>query len=232
MTNNGTNNGTNHGLILLAIGALSGLPVIGCAAEEQDDAKPVATDAGARRAMPAEAVLELAPPERGAQVATVGREIPAGADEEWCEVVELPGDAEQTFFVGRTELAMTPFSHHIIVSIAPEGSTSLDDAELGAPERCLGAHRYGNDLVTLAASARPYDERVLPEGIGFVVRGRQRLVFDYHALNTSPDPVLAAHELNLHFVERIERPARTFGFYNQYIEIPAHTSRAFADQSC
>jgi hypothetical protein len=125
---------------------------------------------------------------------------------------------------------MTPFSHHLIVSMAPEGSRSLDDAAIGSPEPCLGAHLYGQDLVTLAASAKPYSEQVLPDGIGSVLRGGQRLVFDYHALNTSEEPVLVAHKLNLHFIERIDKPARIFGFYNQYIAIPAHTSRSFEDE--
>jgi hypothetical protein len=220
----------DHGLALVALALSCGRLLIACAERDPDDAQRTERDAAARAVAPAAIGLDLELPEHGAQVRTIGREIPAGADQEWCEVVELPGDADQTFFVGRTELAMTPFSHHVIVSIAPAGSTSLDDAELGAPEPCLGAHLYGDDLVTLAASALPYSERVLPDGIGHVVRGGQRLAFDYHALNTSGAPVRAAHKLNLHFVDRIEKPARTFGFYNQYIEIPAHTSRSFADE--
>jgi hypothetical protein len=201
----------------------------GCAGGASHDELESA-DASSPRGAAAHDALELARPNDGVQLATRGREIPAGADQEWCEVIALPGDSARTYFVGRTELAMTPFSHHIIVSMAPPDSDSLDDVELGSPERCLGAHEYGTDLTTLAGSALPYTEMRLPDGIGFALRGGQRLLFDYHALNVSDQPIRAAHKLNLHFVDMIKKPARTFGFYNQYVDIPAHTSRAFADQ--
>jgi hypothetical protein len=172
----------------------------------------------------------LSAPAHGMQVQTAGRTIPSGADEEWCEVVELPGDPADTYFIGRTELAMAPFSHHLIVSYAPEGSARLAQAPLGAPVACDGAHVFGSNLVTLAASAETYVSNQLPPGVGYVVRGGQRLVFDYHALNTSNAPVPAAHRLNLHRIDRIEKQAQLFGFYNQYIEIPPHASRSFTDE--
>ena len=100
--------------------------------------------------------VDLPAPEYGVQVQTVGRVIPPGADEEWCEVVELPGDPADTFFIGRTEVAMAPFSHHLIISFAPEGSARLDQAALGTPVECSGAHIFGTGLVTLAASATTY----------------------------------------------------------------------------
>jgi hypothetical protein len=172
--------------------------------------------------------VELAPPAYGMQVQTVGRVIPPGSDEEWCEVVELPGDPDDSYFIGQIEVAMAPFSHHLIVSFAPDGSARLDQAALGTPVQCSGAHLFGTGLVTLAASAKTYASSDLPAGIGQVLHGGQRLVFDYHALNTSDAPVPTAHRLNLHRVDRIEKRARLFGFYNQYIEIPPHSSRSFA----
>jgi hypothetical protein len=176
--------------------------------------------------------VELSPPSYGLQVQTKGRQIPPGADEEWCEVVELSGDASDTYLVGRTEVAMAPYSHHLIVSVAPSGSSARLDAEpLGVPVRCSGAHQFGSDLVTLTGASNPYFTDSMPAGIGHVLHGGQRLLFDYHALNTSADPVPAAHRLNLHRVESIEKEARTFGFYNQYIEIPPHSARSFTD-SC
>ena len=173
--------------------------------------------------------VDLPVPEHGLHLQTVGRSIPAGADEEWCEVVELPGDPSETYFIGRTEIAMAPFSHHLIISFAPEGSARLDEAALGSPVPCAGAHAFGNNLVTLAGAAKPYVDSKLPPGIGHVLRGGQRLVFDYHALNTTTAPVPAAHRLNLHRVDHIEKRARIFGFYNQYIEIPPRSTRSFVD---
>ena len=66
--------------------------------------------------------------------------------------------------------------------------------------------------------------------MGHVFHGGQRVVFDYHALNTSGAPVPAAHRLNLHRVDQIDKQARLFGFYNQYIEIPPRSSRSFVDE--
>jgi len=175
--------------------------------------------------------VELARPSYGLQVQTTGRQIPPGADEEWCEVVELPGDSSDTYFVGRTEIAMAPYSHHLIISVAPGGSARLDEEPLGVPVQCSGAHQFGANLVTLTGASSPYFTDSMPEGIGHVMHGGQRLLFDYHALNTSTAAVPAAHRLNLHQVESIEKEARTFGFYNQYIEIPPHSSRSFTD-SC
>jgi hypothetical protein len=201
--------------------------VLSCAQGEQLDttADPALTDAST-----IDDALSLEKPERGVQVATVGREIQPGEDEEWCEIVELPGDDDDEYFVAKTEVAMTPYSHHLIISIAPAGSDSLVDLPLHEPMRCAGAHELGADLTNLAGSAKPYTESVMPDGIGFTLRGGQRLVFNYHAFNTSEDPIRSQHRLNLHFVDSIEKPARNFGFYNQYIQIPAGEERAFADE--
>lgn len=182
------------------------------------------------RAKPRAPRVRLERPERGAQLVTKGRTIAAGADEEWCEVLEVPGDAGDTFFVGRTELAMTPFSHHLIVDVAPAGSDSLREVELGVPERCAGTHRYGNDLVSLAASSQPYVSNAYPPGIGLAVRGGQRVVFDYHTLNTGDEPIAVQHRLNLHYVDAIEKPARTFGFYNQRIAVAPHAQASFSEE--
>jgi Copper type II ascorbate-dependent monooxygenase, C-terminal domain len=173
--------------------------------------------------------VDLAPPQYGVQVQTVGRMIPAGADEEWCEVVALPGDPAETYLIGRIEVAMAPFSHHLIVSMATEDAPELDRAPLGTPVQCNGAHGFGAGLVTLAASAKTYIVDELPPGVGHAVHGGQRLVFDYHALNSSTAPVPAAHRLNLHRVDHIDKTAQRFGFYNQYIEIPPRSTRSFSD---
>jgi hypothetical protein len=173
--------------------------------------------------------VDLQAPAYGLQVQTAGRTIAPGADEEWCEVVKLPGDPSETYFIGRTEIAMAPFSHHVVISFALDGSARLDEVALESPVPCAGVHAFGNNLVTLAATSETYSSSELPPGVGHVLHGGQRLLFDYHALNTSTAPVPAAHRLNLHQVDRIEKRAQVFGFYNQYIEIPPHSTRSFAD---
>jgi hypothetical protein len=142
----------------------------------------------------------------------------------------LPGSARDTFFVGRMELAMTRFSHHLIVSIAPQDSSSLLGVEPGIPEVCDGAHRYGTDLLPFAGSSRLYQDHAYPDGIGVAVRGGQRLLFNYHVFNTGEVAYAVQHWFNLHFVDAIEKPARLFGFYNVYIAIPPGTTPTFGDE--
>jgi hypothetical protein len=176
---------------------------------------------------------ELQPPEQGVQLQTVGREIPAGADEEWCEVAELPGEPDDVYYVGRAELAMARFSHHLIVSVATgaQGDSPRLRAEpLGTPVRCPGSMIYGNDLSVLTTSSVPHSSDELPPGIGHVLHGGQRVVFDYHVRNASDEAVRTAHRLNLHTSDHIEKQARYFGFYNQYLVIPPHSARSFTDE--
>src|SRR3954463_9703017 len=106
-----------HGLAVVWLCQIA----LGCGS---DAARQPALRAAADSGTGADA-LDLPVPGDGFQVATLGHEVPAGADQEWCEVVALPGAIGQTYYVGRTELAMTPFSHHLIVSVAPPGSHSL-----------------------------------------------------------------------------------------------------------
>jgi hypothetical protein len=198
----------------LATGAL------GCSSE----------DGGEQPASPGD-VLDLAAPANGVQLRTQGTMIAASADQEWCEVVEIPGEPGKEYFIGRTEVQMTEYSHHLIINMAAEGTTALEDAQVGAPVPCVGAQQiFGSDLVSLGGSVRPYSESSYPPGIGQVVRGGQKLVFNYHYLNTTDKAVPAKHRFNLHFIDAIEKPARQFGFYLQYLNIPPRGTASFVDE--
>lgn len=202
---------------------------LGCGADDIAESEAERGDAAAP-SHSQEPLVKLEPPDQGVQLVTNGLRIGAGADEEWCEVVVLPGSASETFFVGRTELAMTRFSHHLLVSIAPHDSPSLLGVEPGIPEVCSGTHHYGNDLLPIAGSSRPYQDHTYPDGVGVEVRGGQRLLFNYHVFNTGDVSYAVQHRLNLHFVDEVDKRARVFGFYNQYIEIPPQTARSFGDE--
>src|SRR5688500_8333075 len=97
---------------LLATGAL------GCSSD----------DGGEQQESPRE-VLDLAAPSNGVQIRTQGTTIAASSDQEWCEVVEIPGEPGKEYYVGRTEVQMTEFSHHLIINMAAEGTIALDDAQ-------------------------------------------------------------------------------------------------------
>ena len=60
--------------------------------------------------------LCLAEPDHGFQIRSVGTTIEPGEDVEFCEAVLLPGGPDDVYYVSRFEVAMTEFSHHLIVS--------------------------------------------------------------------------------------------------------------------
>src|SRR5437899_1431367 len=77
-----------------------------------------------------EGQLCLAAPSPGFQLQSIGDMIQPGQDVEYCEVVQLPAAGESTpsnpngdlFYVNRFEVAMTSYSHHLIVAAAISGS--------------------------------------------------------------------------------------------------------------
>ncbi len=62
----------------------------------------------------------------------------------------------------------------------------------------------------------PITQLQLPEGVGRIYYGGQRVVVDYHYFNPTPDPIPARHAINLHQVEEqdVQHVAQTWGFYN------------------
>jgi hypothetical protein len=165
--------------------------------------------------------LCLPEPEAGIQMRSVGELIAPGEDVEYCEVVVLPGDASTEYYVKRFEVQMTTFSHHLIVSAAVVGSDTEAAAKPGTKKKCIGARTYGGELVPVTGSQQAYNSESYPDGVGRLYHGGQRLIFDYHYLNTSSEPIQAAAAVNFHTVpaSQVERIARSFGFYNLSNEI-------------
>jgi hypothetical protein len=172
----------------------------------------------------------LPPPENGFQVRSVGTTILPGQDVEYCEVVQLPGTPDQTYYVNRFESAMTLGSHHLIVeAIVPDSSTEAG-ASPGDRKTCVSARQaYGNDLVPVTGQQLPYHEESYPEGVGRVYRGGQLIVFDYHYFNASDAPLQARAAVNFHTVDasRVERIVQSFGFFNFFISTPPGETRDF-----
>lgn len=167
--------------------------------------------------------LELAEPERGIQVRTVGTMIESGTDVEYCEVVQLPGTPDDIYYVNGFELAMSPLSHHLIVTALEPGSPGDQQAQVGDRTDCIGAEfLYGHGSVRdVFGSQQPFHEQFFPEGVGKTLRGGQKLVFDYHYFNPTEDAVPARAALNLHVVDSIEREAYSFSFNKMSFSIPA-----------
>ncbi len=174
--------------------------------------------------------LCLEPPAVGVQVRSLGETIAAGEDVEYCEIVALPGTADDVYYVNRFESKMTGSSHHLIVTAIPVGSTADQNLEVGYKQKCTGAREVaGEDRLPVTGSQQPYHEEAYPPGVGRVFYGGQKLVFDYHYLNTTDAPILAQAVVNMHTTDEanVEHIARSFGFYNLGINTPPGETASF-----
>lgn len=193
------------------------------------DASDSASDgAPADGSAPYELLLEA--PARGFQVRTVGTEVEAGDDVEWCEVVVVPGTSDDVYYVNGFEGAISPGSHHLIVTAVLPGTDADRNTEPGQRVECISAEAaFGDGLRGIFGLQQPRRSVFYPEGIGRVVRGGQKLVFDYHYVNFADRAVPARAALNFHTVDasEVEREAYDFSFSNFGIRIPPGESRSF-----
>ncbi len=168
--------------------------------------------------------LDLAPPGNGIQVTTVGLTIQPGEDVEHCEIVALPGGPDDEYFIDRVELQMTEFSHHLNVRAVVPDTEADFNSSTGQVEVCLnnGGVPYGQGFKTLAGSQERYALSTFPPGVGYRLTGGQKIMFNYHYLNTGSSPVPARSLMNLHFAPpgSIDRTVYRFGMYNLSINIP------------
>lgn len=183
---------------------------------------------------PSKTIDDLTVPDDGFQVRNQGAEIGPGEDIEYCEIAELPGDAGETYYARSVELGNAPFSHHLVVATALPGSAAeaaLQESAIGDKIVCNGANYEWpqNGLVFLGSAQTPYISRDFPKGVGTILHGHQRVVFDYHYLNTGDHPVQARSAFNVHVVDgsEIEHIATAFSFFNFTIDIGPHESGSF-----
>src|SRR6185503_3992692 len=172
-------------------------------------------------------------PDDGFQLRSIGADIAPGEDVEYCEIGELPGDPSDTYYVKSVELANAKFSHHLVVATAKPGSAAdgtLRELDIGDRVTCNGANFEWPEegLVGLASAQTPYFSLGFPDGVGTVLSGNERLVFDYHYVNTSDKTIRAESAFNVHVVDgaSIDHIATAFSFFNFTIDIPAHTQKS------
>jgi hypothetical protein len=212
--------------ILAAVGLSS---VAGCSAEGPTGDLPAEDPAVSE-------YLGLSMPERGVQVRSLGRPVPGGADVEYCEVAELPGDPSETYTVGAAEFGNGDFSHHLIVTAAAPGSEAdenLRDLDIGDSVPCLSAETaFGDGIVSVGGTQTRYSRIDYPAGVGREYHGGQRVVFDYHYYNTSTEPVDARSAFNLHLVDAadVQHLADSFAFSNWLIDTPPGEQRSFVGE--
>lgn len=171
--------------------------------------------------------LDLPTPENGVQIRSVGTTIPPSEDQEFCEVVGLPGSPDEEFTIRRIEAQMTEFSHHLNIRAIVPGTEADRNSAVGdrVPCRNNGNDAFGEGFATLSLSQQRYENTEFPDGVGLTLNGGQKIVFNYHYLNTSAEPVEARAAVNLHFAEpgTVQKQVHRFGMYNFGIEIPARS---------
>lgn len=175
-------------------------------------------------------------PERGIQIKANGTTIDAGQDVEYCEVVQLPGGPSDVYYANQFEAALTPYSHHLnVYAVDPDHPVNAE-VEVGDLHPCLqpklgyeNSGAFGEGFAYIAGSSRRYTKNKLPDGVGKKLYGGQKLIFNYHYLNTSAEPVQAGSILNIHTIEAesIVHRSQLFALLNQTIDIPARQSASF-----
>jgi len=176
--------------------------------------------------------LCLEPPASGFQIQAEGTTIEPGEDVEYCEVVLLPGSPDDVYYVNGFEAQMTEGSHHLIVSAIFPDTDTEKNAPVGERVPCTGGDVWGGELMPVTGSQQPYASEAFPSGVGRVYRGGQKVVFDYHYFNTTPEPLAARAAVNFHTTDEsnVKTISRAFGFYNLGIEIPPGSEDSFTGE--
>ena len=173
--------------------------------------------------------LEAPPDGQGFQLRNTGTTIRVGEDVEYCEILELPGTPDDTYYVNRFESAMTAGSHHLIVA-AWEGEP--DSGAVGDIEPCF-VNAFGGSLIDVTGQQLPYHEETFPEGVGRVYHGGQKILFNYHYLNASDEDLPARAAVNFYTTEEanVQRIAESAGFLFLGIDVDAGDQASYT-MSC
>jgi len=180
-----------------------------------------------------ETYMGLEAPAHGFQVRSVGTTIGPGEDVEYCEVAELPGTPDTTYFMNSVEMANGKGSHHLIVEYAEPGSPAdekLRAMNVGDRVPCISVTTaFGEGTRMVGGIQHPYGEKALPPGIAQKYFGGQRIVFDYHYYNATEDAVEARSAMNVHTLpeDDVEQLAAVLGFPNWTIDTPPGQKASF-----
>jgi len=170
-------------------------------------------------------------PQDGFVIQSVGTTIAAGQDVQYCEIVALPGTAADTFYVSRIDGRMTRGSHHLNVMAIEPGSPADGASTPGQRVECTGNGRvpFGRGLHQIFGAVSPENSLVLPDGVGHVLHGAQKVIFNYHYFNSSTAGIPAKAVLAFHTTAaaNVRRELRRFGLYNTGFSIPASGSASF-----
>jgi hypothetical protein len=117
--------------------------------------------------------------------------------------------------------AMTPGSHHLIIFTAPD-STQPDGVVYDCPSGVGPASGASSTPVWTYGSQQPEEVLTMPDGVGVVLKAKQRVIFNMHYINAGAAS-LEAHVtfgLRTHAPGATFTPAAAFRTYNTKIDIP------------
>jgi len=180
-----------------------------------------------------ERYLGLATPTDGFQLRSIGTEIAPSDEREYCEVGQLPGKPDDTYYVSLIELANGKSSHHFGLGVVTPGSsaeTAVKALGVGNRTECPGPTiEFGEGVEIIATIQVPHGEATLPKGVARKYAGGQYIVYDYHYINTTLEPIPARSAANFHLVKlaEVEHVAQTFVINNLTVDIPPDQSASF-----
>jgi hypothetical protein len=169
--------------------------------------------------------VELATPERGFQVESAGVWVEPGDDVRMCEVIVLPGDAQQQYHINRIQSLLSSRSEDLVVRAAEVGSETAAAMDRGASLPCTRAgEAFGEELSDLLRSQGRYNDERFPAGAGKVLQGGQKLAVEYHVVNDTKEASLAKAKLSFHTVDasQVQHRVHTASFDNFTIYTPPH----------
>jgi hypothetical protein len=202
--------------VLLVSTALVGVGAGACASETGAELAPT-------RVTNVNEPIELAPPARGFQAETAGMWIEPGDDVRMCEVVVLPGDSSERYYVNRIQTALSARGEDLVVRAADPGSETAAIMDRGASLPCTRAgEAFGEQLSDVLRSRGHYADERFPAGAGKVFQGGHKLVVEYHYVNDTKDAALAKAKLSFHVVspDKVLHLVHTASFDNFTIYTP------------
>jgi hypothetical protein len=156
--------------------------------------------------------LRAPAPGAGVQLVTPAFDLEPGAETFACYHAELPIDGE--IDVRYYESKMATGSHHFILYKMDGDATALGTLEQSG---CAGDFSKQNWIYS---AAQPHIDLQVPEGVAVVLKSRQRVLFDMHAINSTLRAIRVQVTLNVVLAKGDFQPAASVVSSNDEINIP------------
>lgn len=148
--------------------------------------------------------------------------VPPFEERQLCIYTSWP---EETSGITGQVAFQSQFGHHFIAASSKATQREIPD---GTVVDCTETNSIGMESFEpfltggVVASAETKGEFELPEGYATRVKADQRIVFQSHYVNTSPDPVVVQDHLQMHVVpeDDVETWAASFAFTEVDLDIP------------